>query len=286
MNSNQTNIETTPLIWMAGQSNMDGLGWTSDLPKSLQEVQPDRWIYSPTRRKDGYPPDNDCRWYPLEPGFGSDVRHDATGVHLSDRFGVELSFSNRMQKLRPSLPLALLKVTKGGSSLHPEPPTDWGTWDPDLSDRGVRNQFTYLKEAVAHSSSMSLPADHKSLASQPSLFIWMQGESDAAFGKRYADAYEERLRRFLSRIRTLAKDVKLPVLLVELSTKGRLPDGSPSQPWASVINGAQQRLADEDPHVHQIDLPDSHRLQDPWHYDSETLLELGERLADVAFNQM
>ncbi|MGM0505844.1 MAG: sialate O-acetylesterase [Bacteroidota bacterium] len=282
MNSTPSTIETIPLIWMAGQSNMDGLGWTSDLPESLRGIQPERWIYSPNRRKDGEPGDRFTQWHSLKPGFGSGVSHNRWGLRLSDRFGVELSFSSRMRELRPEMPLALLKVAKGGSSLHPEPPTDWGTWDPDLSDHDVRNQFTYLMEAIARSASIPLPEKNQRVASRPSLFIWIQGESDAAFGKRYANEYKERLRRFLKRVRALAEDDTLSILLVELSTEGQLPDGSPSQPWASVINEAQQQLTDEDPDVHRIRLPESHHLQDPWHYDSATLLELGERLADVA----
>lgn len=267
---------------MAGQSNMDGLGWNLELPDALRDLPPNHWIYTPNRRKDGESKDLFTQWHSLKPGFGYGVSHDRRGLHLSDRFGVELSFSRRMRELRQETPLALLKVAKGGSSLHPDPPTDWGTWDPDLSDRGVRNQFTYLKEAVTHVSSIPLPGSNHGVASRPSLFIWIQGESDAAFGRRYAEAYEERLRRFLKRVRTLAESDALPILLVELSTRGELPDGSPSQPWTSVVNEAQQRLTAEDPRIHRIRLPESYRLQDPWHYDSTTLLELGERLAETA----
>lgn len=270
-----------PLILMAGQSNMDGLGWNEQLPDRLNRVLQNRWIYSPTRQKDGHSPDPHCRWYPLEPGFGYGVSHGMDGVLHSNRFGVELSFSERMRELRPGLPLAMIKVAKGGSSLTPDPPSDWGTWDPELADEGVKNQFHYLDHAMKHSLTLPIPGTETTVASRPSLFIWIQGESDAAFGKRIASEYDWRLRAFLKRIRTLADAPDLPVLLVEITTLGRLENGKPSMPWAEIINRAQKQVAGEDPNTHRVLLPDSHALQDPWHYDSATLQALGERLAEV-----
>lgn len=282
MGDDEKQSKPIPLILMAGQSNMDGMGWSDWLPESLNRQQADRWIYSPTRQKDGYSPDRFCRWYPLEPGFGYGVQHSRNGVHLSDRFGVELTFSERMRELRPDLSLALIKVAKGGSSLCPDPPSDWGTWDPGLTDRGVQNQFHYLEHAMRHARSLPIPETDKTVSSRPSLFIWIQGESDAAFGKEIATEYEWRLRAFLKRIRLLAADPVLPVLLVEVTTLGRLENGKPSMPWAEMINRAQEQVAGEEPNTHRISLPKPHKLQDPWHYDSTTLQALGERLAEVA----
>lgn len=281
MRDGEKQSKPIPLILMAGQSNMEGMGWNGRLSESLKRRQSGRWIYSPTRQKDGHSPDRFCRWYPLSPGFGYGVQHSRDGVHPSNRFGVELTFSERMRELRPELPLALIKVAKGGSSLTPDPPSDWGTWDPDLADRGVQNQFHYLKQAIRHARSLPIPENDKTVASRPSLFVWIQGESDAAFGKKIASEYEWRLRSFLKRIRTLAGVPDLPVLLVEVTTLGRLANGKPSMPWAEIINRAQEQVAGEEPNTYRVSLPKLHKLQDPWHYDSTMLQALGERLAEV-----
>lgn len=281
MSDEQEPEKPIPLILMAGQSNMDGLGWNRQLPESLKRRQTGRWIYSPTRQKDGHSPDRYCRWHPLAPGFGYGVQHSRKGVYISNRFGIEITFSERLKELRPDLPLAVIKVAKGGSSLTPHPPSDWGTWDPGLADKDVQNQFHYLEYALQHARSLSLPGTGRTVASRPSLFIWMQGESDAAFNKKVASAYESRLRVFLKRIRTLAEVPDLPVLLVEVTTLGRLENGKLSMPWAEIINRAQEQIAGEEPNTYRVSLPDSHALQDPWHYDSATLQALGERLADV-----
>ncbi|MEX1211954.1 MAG: sialate O-acetylesterase [Balneolaceae bacterium] len=276
----QTRMNTIPLIWMAGQSNMEGMGWNRELPAGLRGVPVNHWIYSPNRRKDGESTDPFTQWHPLIPGFGYGVSQDRRGLHLSDRFGVELSFSRRLMKLRPEAPLALLKVAKGGSSLHPDPPSDWGTWDPALDDRGIRNQFTYLREAATRCQKLPLPNTRLHIDPRPSLFIWIQGESDAAFNRPIAEAYEKHLGSFFTRVRNLANHPTLPILLVRLSKGGTLPNGTLSMPWAEQIRESQTAVASEDPAIDLVSIPEPVVWQDPWHYDSETVLKLGERLAE------
>lgn len=280
MTTNPSQIDPIPVIWMAGQSNMDGMGWNRDLAQRIREPVPDCWIYNPNRRKDGEPPDTLTRWHPLTPGFGYGLSHNQRGVDLSDRFGVELPFAHRFRELRPDSPLALLKVAKGGSSLHPDPPSDWGTWDPETDRRGGRNQFTYLREAVGACRNLPPPVPTATIADKPSLFIWIQGESDAAFSNSIASAYEENLSRFLEKVRIVADHPALPVLLVQLARGAILPNGKPSMPWAETIRIAQERVADNDTGIKLISIPDPVGWQDPWHYDSDTLLKLGNRLAD------
>jgi len=51
---------------------------------------------------------------------------------LSNRFGVELSFACELKKLLTNENIALIKYSKGDTSIHIDAAEEFGCWDPDF----------------------------------------------------------------------------------------------------------------------------------------------------------
>lgn len=96
---------------------MDGFGFNRDLPDSLNNSFKDRYIFY------GNPPgDSDVSGWlgkceELKTGHGTGFSSDVNSNHLSDRFGVELPFAKRMQKLYLNEKIAIIKYSKGGTAI-------------------------------------------------------------------------------------------------------------------------------------------------------------------------
>jgi len=298
----RTSPHNTPLFLLAGQSNMEGMGFNRELPLEIRGRQKGGFIYSPNRVKDHQNPDEYGVWAPLEPGHGYGVRQERRGVILSDRFGPELSFGNTLQRRFPMQPIALFKYAKGGSSLHPATPDDWGHWDVETAERGGENQWSHFchhyrlavrrweraSELASYeqrkdrelSAGRPAYADMSAGPLEPSAFIWIQGESDAAYSREIASTYGERLQHLISAVRELTGKPRLPVVLATLSDSG-MEGRKPSLPWAETVRRAQADTAYRDPYVRLVAPPEGHGWTDPWHYDSETYIKLGRRIGEV-----
>lgn len=273
--------ETLHLYILAGQSNMDGMGFVSDLPKELRRKQEGAWIYNPNRRNDGTPPDDLGYWERLKAGqgYGHHFIH-ANGREqavASDRFGPELTFARTLRNLRPGHSIALLKYARGGSSIHPDTPDDWGCWDPDY--RGI-NQWTHFVHHYRRATTglSRTIGGRGNIYFKPAGIIWQQGESDAAYTSKIAAAYRGNLENVIGSMRELTGEPNLPVVIGQISADGQ-HGKEPSLPRASMVQLAQQEFAANDEHAALVPTPDSHGWLDAWHYSSATYLEMGKRFA-------
>ncbi|MDR8391704.1 sialate O-acetylesterase [Aliifodinibius sp. S!AR15-10] len=275
---------TYHLYILAGQSNMDGMGFVSDLPSELNAPQEGTIIYNPTRRDDQQPVQDLGKWETLQPGHGYGHRFtqgDKVEQVLSDRFGPELSFARRLKELQPDQNIALFKYAKGGSSIHPDTPDDWGCWDPDFDINNGINQWTHFeyhylratnkKDSFGQGTEMEL---------KPSGIVWMQGESDAAYSEEIARAYSVNLAKVIRRIRSLTGIQNLPVVIGQISGTG-MEGSKPALPWAEIVQEAQQTFVEQDTNAALVQPPEGHGWLDAWHYDSETYLQLGKRFAEA-----
>jgi len=266
------------LYILAGQSNMDGLGFVSELPDGLKGPQEEVFIFNPARKDDGEPLDERAMWEQLHPGHGYGYRTDGRISYPSDRFGPELTFARRIKELRPKQNIALFKYAKSGASIQPHNYDDWGCWDPGYDGINQWDHFEHhYRQAVGNDNS---DGDGKREVLEPTAILWLQGESDAAYTREIAEAYEANLERVINRMRKLVGEPDLPAIICQIADSGMLEEG-PALPMADIVQKAQRNFVKKDDHSRLIKIPSNHKRPDPWHFDSLTYLELGRRFADA-----
>lgn len=116
----------------------------------------------------------------------------------------------------------------------------------------------------------------------PAGLLWLQGESDASFSQEIAETYEENLKYLILRIRELTGNPDLPVVIARIS-ESKLNENSPDGlvlRYGDIVMAAQENIAADDPHVSIIYPPDTIGWLDPWHYDTQTYLDLGDKFAE------
>jgi len=267
------------LYILAGQSNMDGQGFVSDLPDRLTDSRNDAWIYSPNRRDDQQPIDEHGFWDELKPGFGEGFRTDGTRNIHSDRFGPELTFAERIGELSPETPILIYKYAKGGSSIHPDAATDWGCWDPEYERGNGINQWTHFQFHLHRSVEL---ANKRFGSAIPAGIVWHQGESDASHTRGIAEAYQKNLATVVNRMRQELGDMTLPVVVGQISDSmlGRGKRQS-TYPFGELVQFAQREFVTNDAYAAVVTAPKNHGFIDAWHYDSQTYIDLGIRFADA-----
>jgi hypothetical protein len=115
--------------------------------------------------------------------------------------------------------------------------------------------------------------------------VWMHGESDSI--PAFANAHLQHLRRFVTQLRVDLAVPDLPVVVGKIAI----------EPWKGcggtpeVVRAAQDQLASEDARVVTIETDDLGKInpaptdcvipdgEDPAHYGTPGLLEMGERFA-------
>jgi len=233
-----------PVFILAGQSNMVGLGYNSELSPADKTPVANTTLYY---NDSVHPNPNTLKWMPLAPGFGVQA----------DRFGPELSFGRRLRELWPKPQLALIKVAEGGTALHDR----WAAKNGDL----YKLLVSEVKQQLAV------------LGAQAKLtgMIWMQGESDGTEAG-HANAYQANLIAFVGALR---QDLGVP----SLPFTAGLISLRPEWPYATTVRAgtiaAIGALAPMNV-VETADLPT--HASDPVHYTSASNLTLGRRFANAA----
>ena len=129
------NLDQWRLFYLGGQSNMDGYGYNNELPDSLDKEFEDVWIFHGNMVKDDSTNGGLGLWTKLMPGYGVEFSSNGKTNHYSDRFGVELSFAARLQELYPNEKIAIIKYSKGGTSIDSLAARHFGSWEPDYRGR-------------------------------------------------------------------------------------------------------------------------------------------------------
>ncbi len=186
---------------LAGQSNMDGRGLTNDLAGGFavwNQPQTNVLIYYSNHYLTNYT----ASWQPLKPGWSSSS--DGSTL-VSNQFGPELSIGYVVANANPGRHIALIKVTKGGTSLQ-------DNWRPG------KDMYANFTNAV--------PLALQALAAGGNTgtvrgLLWHQGEAD--YGETH-DYYLNLLTNFIAAVRTDLNLPNLPFVIGEITRDNPNPN--------------------------------------------------------------
>lgn len=272
------------VYYLGGQSNMDGYGFVKELPEDLQGEVPRVWIFHGNAGTDGSPADGRGKWSPLKPGHGRNFRSDGKTNQYSDRFGVELTFARRLQQIYPKRNIALIKYSRGGTSISAEAGAAkrFGCWDPDWQGgsgdgKGI-NQFDHFLATLKHArADEDIDNDGQKDRLIPAGILWMQGESDAG-SKEVAQQYQENLTELMGEIRRAFGGQNVRIVI------GRITDW---KVWThgEIVRKAQADFVEQDSNAALVTSTDNYENSDRWHYDTAGYIDLGKQFADAVVSE-
>ena len=269
--------EVWNVYYFGGQSNMDGYGYNSELPDSLDGIISNAMIFDGNRDNEGSPNGGVGIWSPVEPGHGYGFKTNGKSNDLSERFGPELSFANSL--VEQGKKVAIIKYSFGGTSLFQG--AGYGNWDPD--QEGINHYDNALATIKNAFDIHDINYDGKLDKLIPSGIIWMQGESDAEHSQESADAYLTNLNRLMDLLRAAMRKKDLPVIIGKINDSQMYDDGAPTQPYISTVHLAQETFTKTDPCAGYVkDIESYNFLPDAWHYDTDGFIKMGQAFARVA----
>jgi hypothetical protein len=268
------------LYYLGGQSNMDGYGYVSELPSDLTGDMDGVMIFHGNTSGDNTETDGRGLWSPLRPGHGVGFGSDGTVNKYSDRFGVELSFAQKLKQLFPDEKIAIIKYSRGGTSIDTSAAGSAGAWLPSYTGGNGINQYDHFLATVRGAIRVKdIDGDGKDDTLIPSGIIWMQGESDA--NNEYATSiYKENLALLTDSIRNVFSAPSMPVAIGRISDSHNDAD-SLVWTYGDAVREAQAKFVSEDGNAALVTSTDNYGYSDKWHYDSEGYLDLGAKFAEA-----
>lgn len=270
--TNHTTIDSTSseeakkvdVIFLAGQSNMEGHTHISELQKKLTPTQFQYYSSEMTTRIKFYC-DN-----------GKNKSSSFTNVYLgqgvnASRYGPEIGIAETLEKANLKREVILIKFCLGGTNIY----SDWKSFSSSTSNSGSKlfNEFLDFGDtAIAELEDMGLEVNLRGLC-------WMQGESDAT-QDRMTEKYEEYEKNLFDDIYQYFED--------KVEDEFHIFDAyiSDCSTWKNyaAINQAKENNAAENPNHHIIDTLsegleyDSEPTSgvDYFHYDSLSMIKLGQ----------
>lgn len=279
------------LYYLGGQSNMDGFGYVKDLQGQNAEPVKGVMIFHGNQGLDCQSTDGRGLWAELRPGNGTGFTSDGMKNTYSDRFGVELSFARRLRELDPDSNLAIIKYSRGGTSISAdaEAAERFGCWEPDFHQAGFHgniNQYDHFLATLRHAFAVvDIDGDGEADTLNPEGIIWMQGESDAG-SEQIAGRYKANLKRLMDLIRATLREDDIPVVIGRISDSGRddyEQAGANGKVWefGETVRQAQADFVRDDENAAIVISTDDYSYSDPWHYDSAGYIDLGGKFADA-----
>jgi len=271
---------TYKLYYLGGQSNMEGFGYTDQLPPSAAVTSQDVMIFAGQMALDNETHGGVGLWQPLQPGFGTGFKTDGKTNQLSDRFGPELLFGQTMAKQSPGTRIAIIKYALGGSGLAKG--VGFGNWHPDFSDGAGINQYDHalqtLRNALAHTD---IDGDGVADRLVSSGIVWMQGEADAYDSQAAADEYRTNIERLMGLLRAALRVDDLPLVVGRITDSGMADDGTVMD-YIETVQQAQQDFVTNDACAAYVTITDDlNYLDDGWHYDTQGFVRLGTAFAEA-----
>jgi len=267
------------LYFLGGQSNMEGFGFNKDLPSDLNSTFENVMIF-----QGNHVPDNDESggngvWEQLQPGHGTGYTSNGIKNVHSDRFGPELSFGAWLQKEYPDQKIAIIKYSRGGSSLQ-EGASGFGTWAPDFEEGNGINQYdNFLKTLNNALAVRDIDGDGTVDKLIPAGIVWMQGEADAG-KENSALVYEANLKRTMDLIRAAFRTDDLPVVIGKIADSGEDEKDGKMMDFIEHVHRAQENFVKKDGHAILVSSTENYGfIKDKWHYTSRDYIHLGEEFA-------
>lgn len=282
------------LYYLGGQSNMDGFGYVKDLEGPDAQPVKDVMIFHGNQGLDNTPVDGRGVWTELQPGNGTGFKSDGKSNTLSDRFGVELSFARRLRELDPDSHIAIIKYSRGGTSLAADADAakTFGCWEPDFHQPGTPNgninQYDHFLMTLRHAfGTRDIDGDGEDDRLIPAGIIWMQGESDAG-SEQIAKRYEANLKRLMDLIRAALREDDVRVVIGRISDSGKddyEQANANGKVWnhGDIVRQAQADFVSKDENAAIVNSTDEYGYSDPWHYDSAGYLDLGRKFAEAVY---
>jgi hypothetical protein len=281
--TNITSAKDYKLYYLGGQSNMDGFGYVHELSDSLKNPLKNVKIFHGNTAPDQTPVDGRGIWAELSPGHGSGFKSDGDSNSYSNRFGVELTFACKLLELDSTSNIALIKYSRGGTSIDIAAARRFGCWDPDFNDSTGINQYDHFLATIRNATAVrDIDGDGESDRLIPSGIVWMQGESDAHPSEEIARRYLANLKRLMDLIRAALRVDDLPVVIGRISDSGKVDDGIVWD-YGDIVRRSQAFYVENDVRAALVTSTDNYKYSDPWHYDSKGYIDLGEKFAEAMF---
>lgn len=271
------------VFYLGGQSNMDGYGYVKDLPEELNGAVDGVMIFHGNTSADGEKVDGRGVWSELKAGHGVGFQSDGVSCSYSERFGVEVTFGRRLREIYPEWNIAIIKYSRGGTSIHEDAARQFGCWEPDYEGgegvgKGI-NQYDHFLATVRNAYGVGdIDGDGEADTLRPAGIVWMQGESDAGVTLEIAEAYEDNLKRLMDLVRAAFRVDDLPVVIGRISDSGK---GTEKFIWqyGDVVRAGQAAFVEKDGRAQLVTSTDKYAYSDPWHYDSAGYIDLGREFA-------
>jgi hypothetical protein len=278
--------DTFYLIFLGGQSNMDGYGYNKDLPEELKSTFSNTWIFHGHTEKDDTPGGGVGMWEKLKPGHGVGFSASSTQNSLSERFGVELTFAQHLEKQFPGQKIALIKYSRGGTSIDSLAASYFGCWEPDFKGRDGINQYDHFLTTLQNAFNNS-DLDNNGIEDVlvPKGILWMQGEADASFDVKIAHRYGKNLKRLMDLIRAALWTDDLSVVIGKISDSQKYDRGIVWL-YGDLVRQAQEDFVKADSNAAIVRSTDFYSYSDPWHYNSAGYIDLGEKFAQALISLM
>jgi len=274
--SSNEEVDIWKVYYFGGQSNMDGFGYNSELPDSMNTVIGNAMIFDGKRDNEGKSDGGTGIWAPMEPGHGYGFKTNGHSNTLSDRFGPELSFANTL--IINGEKVAIIKYSFGGTALYSG--AGYGDWNPGID---IRNHYDNALSTISNAYDViDINGDGRMDKLIPAGIIWMQGESDAEHSQQSADAYLENLTNLMALIRAALRKENLPVIIGKINDSHMTPDNQPTQPYIKTVHFAQKQFTDSDECASYVTEIDSYQFSDDaWHYDTDGFIRMGTAFANA-----
>jgi len=265
------------VYYLGGQSNMDGHGYSEQLPEELMKPLQNTFIFHGNTSSDNAAIDGKGVWKTLQPGHGDGFKSDGETNHYSNRFGVELSFAQTIQQHYPERRIALIKYSRSGSSIDADAAGTYGCWEPDYKVGNNVNQYDHFLATIRNAfADKDIDNDGELDRLIPAGIVWMQGESDAANTAEIANQYQSNLNYLMQLIRASLRKDDIPVVIGRISNAQKEP---PTWKHGEVVRAAQAAFARSDNNAALVTSTDEYGYSDPWHYDSLGYIDLGKQFA-------
>ena len=274
--------DTINVYYLGGQSNMEGYGYNTELPDSLDKTFNDVWIFHGNPADDGDTKGGRGIWKALKPGHGAKFQSNGQQNQLSKRFGIELSFAQYFKSMHTGEKIALIKYAKGGSAIDSLAGTEFGCWEPKFRGENGINQYDHFLKTVKSAMAVNdINNDGTKDVLIPRGIIWMQGESDADHTEAVAKEYYKNVKGILELIRAAFLNDDIPVVLGKISDSWKDEEDGKVWDYGDLVQYAQEKYARTDKNAAIVRTTRYYNYSDKWHYDSEGFIDLGKQFADA-----